>query len=378
MAKNINKKVFSEQTQLKLDIFRECFREWFPVFLHNPYVSNIFIYDLFAGSGTDVEGNYGSPLILLEEARGENGMHCKYVNDNNKRISFAYNEFQKRKVRTLETNVKTFLSECKSNCTNPNCPYESNYHIKQEDFQQLFQSQNLLNILSNPKYGKFILLDQYGFKHVDDNVFVTLTNSPKTDFIFFISSSTIKRFQESEVVAKYLKDYKITFDETKPKECHKVIANYFRQLIPQNKEYYLHHFTIQNQTKSNYYGLIFGSNHSFGMEKFLKVCWKYDKLAGESNCNINDDFEVGTLFHNPDSSNKIEQIKQEVRKLIISKEVCDNKSGIKYVLRRGCQPSLFIDVVSELISEKKVTIDGKFNKQVTGVHKVDEYRINAM
>jgi three-Cys-motif partner protein len=378
MAKNINKQVFTEQTQLKLDIFRECFREWFPVFLHNQYIPTIFIYDLFAGSGTDVAGNYGSPLTLLEEARGENGVHCTHVIRNNKHIVFGYNEFQKRKAKTLESNIKAFFADCKLKCTHNSCPYEGNYVVKQEDFQQLFQNQTLLSNLENPKCGKFILLDQYGFKHVDDNVFIKLTNSPKTDFIFFISSSTIKRFQESDVVAKYLKDHKIMFDETKPKECHRVIANYFRQLIPLTKEYYLHHFTIQNQLKSNYYGLIFGSNHSVGMEKFLKVCWKYDKLAGESNCNINDDFEQGTLFHNPDNTNKIEQTKQEVKELILSKTIDNNKAGMKYILSKGCLPNLFVRIINGLIAERKISIDGKFNRQVTGIHNVSEYHINIL
>ena len=86
MAKNINKQVYSEETLLKLDIFRECFREWFPVFLHNKYIQKIFIYDFFAGSGLDAEGNYGSPLILLDEAKGENLMYCS--KSDNKKIVF--------------------------------------------------------------------------------------------------------------------------------------------------------------------------------------------------------------------------------------------------------------------------------------------------
>lgn len=99
MAKNINKNVYSEETLLKLDIFRECFREWFPVFLHNPYITNIYIYDFFAGSGTDIEGTFGSPLILLEEARGEKHQHCAHFQQNKQKIAFAFNEAQKRKQK---------------------------------------------------------------------------------------------------------------------------------------------------------------------------------------------------------------------------------------------------------------------------------------
>ena len=52
MSKNINQKAYTEVKLLKLDIFRECFREWFPVFLHSKYISKILIYDMFAGSGS--------------------------------------------------------------------------------------------------------------------------------------------------------------------------------------------------------------------------------------------------------------------------------------------------------------------------------------
>lgn len=41
MAKDINKKDFSEETELKLDIFRECFREWYPVFLNDHFVRGV-------------------------------------------------------------------------------------------------------------------------------------------------------------------------------------------------------------------------------------------------------------------------------------------------------------------------------------------------
>lgn len=41
MAKDINKKEFTEETQLKLEIFQECFREWYPVFIHNKYITNV-------------------------------------------------------------------------------------------------------------------------------------------------------------------------------------------------------------------------------------------------------------------------------------------------------------------------------------------------
>lgn len=80
MAKDINKDTFDESTKLKLEIFRECFKEWFPVFLHNKFIDSVCIFDFFAGSGTDTNGSPGSPLVLLQEARGKDRKHCQNAN----------------------------------------------------------------------------------------------------------------------------------------------------------------------------------------------------------------------------------------------------------------------------------------------------------
>lgn len=372
MAKNINKKIYSEETLLKLDIFRECFREWFPVFLHNPYITNIFIYDFFAGSGTDVEGTFGSPLILLEESRGEKHQHCAHFLQNKQKIAFAFNEAQKRKAKTLESKVNDFFNSCQVNCeVTLSCPYKENCHFRHDDFQSLFGNEKFRKILANPKYGKFIFLDQYGFKQVNEDVFKTLADSPKTDFIFFITSSSIKRFQDHEVVKRYLNDKKINFDASKPRECHRIIAQYFKSLLSVDKEFYLHHFTILNRT--NYYGLIFCTGHTLGMEKFLKVCWKHDNFAGESNCNIYDDFEKGTLFHTTDETNKVEIIRERLREKILKSEITSNISALKFVLNEGGKLSLYLDLIQSLIKANTVEIIGDFNKQISGIHKVKEY-----
>lgn len=177
----------------------------------------------------------------------------------------------------LKSHVETEIAECKSRCQYEDCVFEKSFFYKHADFQELIKNPKLQSALNNKQYGKFVLLDQYGFKQITDDV-LRLVNAPKTDFIFFIASSFIKRFKELPAVTAYFKKENISFDETMPKECHRVITNYFRALLPSDKEYYLHSFTIQKG--KNYYGLIFGSNHSLGMEKFLRVCWRQDAFAG--------------------------------------------------------------------------------------------------
>lgn len=374
MTKDINKREFTEETKLKLTIFQECFREWYPVFIHHSHVAKVLIYDMFAGSGMDTKGNYGSPLILLQEAKGENKKHCIFLSSQNKapQVYFGFNELLSQKEEELESNITNYMQECQKVC-NLKCPLKDHIFYKRENFSTLINSEKLLKNLKDENSAKFFLLDQYGFKQIDDDIFTKLIGFPKTDFIFFIASSFIKRFRELPAVTNYFHRAKITYDESQPKECHRVITDYFRSLIPTNKEYYLHSFTIQKG--NNYYGLILGTSHSLGMEKFLRVCWKHDRFAGESNCNIENDFELGTLFYNTLETNKTHRVLTEIKDKILSGIISNNKQGLKFALKNGCEPSLYVTAISDLIEKKKVDINGKFNKQATNIHKVKEYTI---
>jgi len=365
MAKDINKASFDQATKIKLEIFRESFKEWLPIFIHTPYVEKRFIYDFFAGSGMDSEMNSGSPLILLEEAKGQDLMHCS--KSDGKKIVFAFNEKIKKKSRELEQNVNQFVSDCLQNCNREKCVYE--HHFANFDFKEAFNRRNVLEIMNNKKYSKFVLLDQYGFKEVDNDVFNKLINFPKTDFIFFISSSFINRFQHHPSIKKYIETEKIEFKKSEPKHCHKLISQYFKNTIPKSKDYYLHQFSIKKGT--NYYGLIFGTGHSLGMEKFLKVCWDKDKMAGEANFDINNDFKLGTLFYDEQFSNKIEKYKEDFFSKISNKEIVSNIEGLKFTLKYGIQTKTYLDIILDFLETGKIKITkGKFNKKISSIHKL--------
>jgi three-Cys-motif partner protein len=377
MAKDINKDVFPDETILKLDIFTKCFREWLPVFINDRFTKGIFIVDFFAGSGQDSNGNLGSSLRLLNEAKGDNCKYCNAILENNKKTFFAFNENNEQKKAELAYNVNSFMDQCiKNNCKREKCVY-SYSNFGQYDFKDVFYNDaTFTKILSDNDYAKFILLDQYGFSQVDENVFLRLVDSPRTDFIFFISSSFIKRFKEIEYTKRYINTERIPFDESDPKECHRLIADYFQKLVPDGKEYYVHHFTIKKGP--NYWGLIFGTNHTLGMEKFLRVCWKEDIYSGESNFNIDNDEPVDSLFFTGETTNKKEKIKDDIKKKILSREITNNKDGLKYALKNRCLPEVFVSVILELEKNKLVKCFPKINRKATIIHKVDTYNIEVI
>lgn len=164
MTKDINSSPFDEGTKIKLDIFRRCFREWYPVFVHDLYTTHLFVFDMFAGSGMDTGGAHGSPLILLEEAKGAQYEHCKALklSSNKKKVFFIFNEFLKPKYESLTNNVDSFQNKCmEANCCS-DCPIKEGIFTRNEDFQNLFADKKIDKIFKSKEYGKFVLLDQYG------------------------------------------------------------------------------------------------------------------------------------------------------------------------------------------------------------------------
>ncbi len=374
MAKDINKTVFDEATKLKLDIFGECFEEWLPVFNNDLYTKAVYVFDFFAGSGKDVENNPGSPLVLLEKAKGTNRKYCLNAK---KEIGFLFNEGELDKSEELNQNIIQFIEQCKKDNKCNGCIYQ--YKVENYNFQDMFSNLGITNVFLNKDFGKFILLDQYGFSQIDEQIFSQLISYPKTDFIFFISSSFISRFRVHPSTTKYIDTSKIDFENLRPNNIHRAVANYFRDLIPAEKEYFLHHFSIRKEEKKgNYYGLIFGSNHSLGMEKFLKVCWKHDTLSGEANYNIDHNFEEGTLFFHSENNVKKEIVSKQIKQLILSGKISHNIAGLKFAMHNGCEPRLFTQAVQQLEKEKLIERFGEVNNQSSNIHKAKIYHIKSL
>lgn len=370
----MHKDLFDEATKLKLNIFGECFEEWLPVFNYNKYTERIIIFDLFAGSGTDVEGNPGSPLVFLDKAKGKDRKYCSNVK---KFTQFLFNEAIKSKSEELRKNIEHHLNTCKETNKCSSCKYS--YMVENIDFKSFFSKPTVKSILNDSKAAKFVLLDQYGFSEIDEGIFRELISFPRTDFIFFIASSFISRFREHPNTTKYIDTTKINFKDIEPKEIHRAVAGYFRNLIPEDMEYYLHHFSIRKTPKKgNYYGLIFGSNHTLGMEKFLKVCWKHDPYSGEANYNIDNNWGEDSLFHKENKTIKKDNVQKDIKDAILSGRIVDNIEGLKYAMVKGCEPKLFTEVVKELEKTKEIERIGDKNYSSTNIHKAKKYFIKRL
>jgi three-Cys-motif partner protein len=356
---------FDEGTKSKLEIFKEYFKESFPVFLHSQYFQEIIIIDFFAGQGTNEFGEYGTSVNILNEIKP----HCNDLRRIDKKVTIIFND--KNQSKALSNNIDEFLTNCRHEC-NDKCNFEieKNILIRDQDFLEYFNK--IYPTIKSKKNAAFLLFfDPYNFI-MNEDIFYKLIDLRNAEFICFLPTSYLYRFKEVGGFSKYLKDFKISFEETNIQKCHRTIVDHLKQRIPAGKEYYLGSFTIKKNA-SSHYGLIFGTNHSFGAEKFQKVCWNIDESVGEANFNIDNELAYNQdqmiLFDEYKVSSKLKNFKSTLREKILNQEIKTDKDVYKWALTERCLVKHAAEVLKELMVEGKIN---KFKTRNSEIHRIKE------
>jgi three-Cys-motif partner protein len=343
MTKDIHKETFDESTFDKLKIFQDYTREWLPVFIMPNTIiwKTINIVDFFAGPGEDASGNPGSPQLILKEL----SVYSDTILKRGLKVNVFLNEFKKKKFDVL----KTFVETNKQNFPN------INIEISNLDFKAAFA--NWEKQLNSKESANLLFFDQNGIKHMTEELFKKVIQFKCTDFLFFVSSSHARRFCEHENINQYLKLKKAEIDSTPFYHIHRLIQDYYKALIPPNFQFYLGRFSLKKET-GNINGLIFGSSHVLGMEKFLKTAWKLDPERGEANYDIDKDEimpgQINLFSGEVAKPKKIESFENELRNLIKGKKIVTDREIYLFSILSGILPSNSGKVLKEMQNEKLI------------------------
>ncbi|MCF0061741.1 three-Cys-motif partner protein TcmP [Dyadobacter chenwenxiniae] len=231
MQRDLHAKPFDEGTRSKLAIFRDYLREWLPVFFARKETiwHTINIYDFFSGPGSDNYGNKGTPLIILDEL----SPYFQTIIDKQLIVNLYFNEYDKDKYKSLRDIVLTENGEVP--------PYSCK--ITNLDFKIAFDFE--YPTMCRSKSVNLLFLDQTGVKHINEEVFSKIIHLRQTDFLFFISSSTIKRFVDHPSISQYIKLSSEDIERTPYHKIHRLVLEYYKSLIPRNKDYYLASFSLK-------------------------------------------------------------------------------------------------------------------------------------
>lgn len=258
-------KTFDDGTLAKLAVFRGYIRAWIPVAMGDEHVKRVRIFDFFAGPGSDANGQPGSPLIIVEEVRKFCEKHGPPRDGT--RVSLYFNDKNPGNIATLEQKVSH--ATCGEACCDPP-------RFRVRPFAQAFEEE--LPSLGRQGEANLVVMDQFGFKEVTPDVVRKLADCNFTDFLFFLSSSTLRRFAESPEVQRYIPLDSTEIRNVPYEETHRFMCKYMRSQVSR-EDYFMAPFSISKG--ANIYGLVFGSRHLYALEKFLDVCWKEDPITGE-------------------------------------------------------------------------------------------------
>ena len=178
----------------------------------------------------------------------------------------------------------------------------------------------------------------------------------------------LRRFPKEPAFNNYINTSKIDFEESRPEHCHRVIADYFKTLVPADKEYFMGCFSIKKD--SGYNGLLFGSNYTLGAEKFQKVCWKIDEVTGEANYNIDRELtydKQGVIFEEARIPKKIKQFNHDLENQIKTGKIKTDIDSYKFALKNRCLVKHSADKLKELMSEGKIE---EFKTINNDIHKI--------
>ena len=348
-------KPFDDGTKSKLDLYREYLKEWLPVFVsrERPIWKKVQIFDFFAGKGKDKNGEKGSPLIAVDVINA----YIEYIRQNKVEVVLHLNELNDNSYKALQQNVSGLGIDFRIET------YHSEFKTV---FDKLYPSMK--------ESANFLFLDQNGIKEITKEIFQQITSLKQTDFLFFISSSYFKRFATTPEFRKYFPFEPSEVANTDYYHIHRKVVEHYKTLIRDKKYYFLAPFSIKKGP--NIYGLVFGTNHTLGIEKFLLVAWKKDKLTGEANYDIDNEkinVHQPSLFEEFSKPSKRQVFERNLTQAILNKTLTTNQSVYLFGLNEGFQMKDVNAVLRKLKSDKK--IDFEFKPITSDLHKIAELEL---
>lgn len=336
-SKDLHDKPFDSGTLLKLEIFEKYTQAWIPVFAILKG-ENILIVDFFAGTGYDVNGVPGSPIRILSRILE----FAPLLLENRTKVHLHLNEFKKDKSTTLKKACSDFIEK------HPILEKVLVVEFTSQDFEKSFEKEYPL-IKSLPS---LVFLDQNGVKFLNKKYLNALEATKRTDFLYFVSSSYLKRFNETPEFKKLGFNFE-AIHQNPYRFIHESLLEVIRGWLPISTNLKLYPFTIKKP--SGIYGLIFGASHPAAVVKFLEIVWKQNALNGSANFDIEDDLRKAQIsLFEPKKLTKKEYFQEELKKEVLAGRILSNYAAFFFAIEKGHIPAHAREVLENLKKSKLV------------------------
>ncbi|SDF24596.1 three-Cys-motif partner protein [Dyadobacter soli] len=343
-AKDLHEEPFDDGTITKLEIFEDYAQAWIPTFVMKAEPI-ICIFDFFAGTGYDKNGIAGSPIRILDKIKD----HIGYIFQKRVKIRVYVNEYEPNKVSQRKHEL--LVKAC-------NEYLETNQDVKRaieiltynEDFETLFPK-----LLPEIKlYPSLVYIDQNGVRFLSDKYLLQFEKMTQTDFLYFASSSYLRRLGHTEQFKKHLQLDIELLKEVPYNLVHRNLISQLTLRFSNNTKLRLYPFSIKKGT--NIYGIIFGASHPRAVEKFLSIAWKKNDVNGQSNFDMDQDIPSAQLdLFGIQKLTKIQKFKSTLRDMVLTGQITSNFEALDFVYAEGHIGKHAADVLKEMKQKGEVS-----------------------
>lgn len=354
--KDLHQAPFTVSTITKLEIFEDYAEAWLPTFVMQKNISEVHIFDFFAGPGYDRNDVMGSPFRLLQIAQ----KFEQIILSAKTNIVFHFNEFEpskkvQEKFTLLQKNIHEYLQN------HPQLSQYADIRLYNKDAGALFF--DLLPLMK--QYPSLVYLDQNGVQFISDQFITELEKLSSVDFLHFVSSSYFWRFGDTDEFKKVLVLDMKELKKHRYVDIHRIVCEEVRKKLPANSRLKLYPFSIRKD--KNIYGIIFGAKHLRAVDKFLDIAWRRNAINGEADFDIDGDnvpqpkYVQADLFAAPAPKRltKVAAFKEEIKRLVLQKILSDNRAVLLHTYQSGHLPRHAAEAIKELKADGTIKYDGK-------------------
>jgi three-Cys-motif partner protein len=355
--------VMLEHSKAKVELFKRYFSIYLNIINRTPFVTKIYLYDLFAGEGKYSDGGKGSPVVAMECIKD----HYFSNNQTCPDIDVWFNDFSKSQIEEDKFKIDR-VKEFVSNIYKP-----SNVNVEFTKFNSGEILSEIDKRLAKLKKDERALLfiDPWGYKDIKPEEIKAILINGKTEIILFLPISFMYRFADKAITDQ-------SFSGGKPLE--EFLTKLFGNKLPDTNNQirfinavkekfkrftgikYIDTFMIERDN-NNFFCLFFFTSNKTGYYKMLDSKWKFDEQSGRG-------FEVK---NNPLQTSMFDAITEvdygsQVEDFLKRKKATTNQELFDFGLEKGFLPKHTKNVLDNLKKSDKITLESLDYKPALGYY----------
>ncbi|QDH78732.1 three-Cys-motif partner protein TcmP [Echinicola soli] len=259
-------------SEAKVRLLDTYIQKYLNILSRSQHVADIYLYDLFCGSGVYENGGEGSPVIFMRAIKNM-FFRNESVGIENSSYHCWFNDIDADKIQKVEQYI---------NDKKLYYPQFGDLKISSKEYEAILP--DVIGQINKLKREKaFVFIDPYGYKNISLNHIKKLLESKKSEVLLFLPTQFMFRFERKgapECLKKFIREL---LPEREWPNSHTGIdfienlKSAFRSHL--GNEYYVDTFIIKREA-NQYFCLFFFTSHIYGFEKMLEAKWQVDKNEG--------------------------------------------------------------------------------------------------